>query len=155
MAMTMADVLRRLGLEEPCLFSAYWSGDDATTTELSAELVAGGLAEPEDEVEAKLLDMPRELGCELRKRSRSYTVLTEMVLEVARALKARRVEEHRKGEARGPCLPAAAASKHHPPLGSFAPDRWPTRLRGSLAGADGPQARQEAEPGRSPRTLTE
>ena len=40
---TTEQVLRKLGLEEPGLFCAYWSGNESTAKDLASELVAGGL----------------------------------------------------------------------------------------------------------------
>jgi hypothetical protein len=90
--LSSAEVLRRLGLEEPGLFCAFWERDEEKAAELAEDLVSSGLGYPPFLVKTKLLEMHDEFSRELHQRLRSFSTMSDLSIEVEMRLKKQRLE---------------------------------------------------------------
>ncbi len=132
----------RLGLSEPGLFAAWWEADQYAALVLADELLELGITATTEALVKKLFDLQSEDRRGLKRRERDFASITDTDIEIDKLLRQRlrgQVEEERAREA---CPPEASAAQKKPPPGMYSTGKWPRR---SLAGADGPKVRQEAE----------
>jgi hypothetical protein len=139
------DLAVRLGLGEPGLFAAAWEGEDAIALGWARELQPEGAEAVLRGLADQLLELfaaQREPAERLSSRLAHFGPLdaASHAVKRARLSQATSVAEDRRA-----ALGTAAAAHQRPPPGTCPAGKWPTKLRRSLDGADGPRAREMAE----------